>query len=254
MYYYTLLKKSELQLVASEIIYLTTTYDNLIQICVTQVESIYDLYHKKTPMHLVVLLTLYKRMQPNIVNKLDLPLLKDESQYFLKTDDLLRKSLVIVFKRKNMEPRINLISHPNAYLDQIGLRSKAYARYCKAFMQFDNLSEFLEFYVMGNYDMYASCYDSLLGNKYNFLLLGLLSKDAVIGARHYIKHIWERISENEMSLNDTKKFLRDLHQVGTILGPNLFNHRVQLHKFIKNNGFLPYSPEVIFILLSIYFR
>lgn len=242
--YYILLQYPDLEVYAAELIYLTTTYDNIKPWFVQKIQTRYqDKGQPGKRTHLLALLQLFKRLKLNIVTLTDLPDDTNEIRSFLNMNKLLKKTLEAVAVRNNIVVKRE-IAFPDSGIDQIVLQSEAYKRYGRAYQQFYSLGEFLETYVRSSYDMYETCFDSLLGNKFNFVLLGILCPEKKEQTKHYVQHIWDCIENDDLDEDNVKAFLRNLSQIHLIFDQTVFDIRENLYNFLQSNDFFKYRREV----------
>lgn len=241
--YYILLEDPELEVCAAELIYLTTTYDNIKPWFVAKVQRLYQGKTGKRT-QLLTLLQLFRRLKINMVTLSDLPNVAKESKSFTNMNQMLKKTLGAVAVRNDIKVQEDTIAFPDSDVNQIALRSNAYPKYIRVFQQFSNLSEFLERYTVSSFDLYETCFDSLLGNKLNFVFLGVLSPKEKEQAKHYVQHIFNRIEENEVEEEEIKAFLQHLYQVHLVFDQNVFDIRENLYSFMRSHDFFHYRQEV----------
>ncbi|XP_063705993.1 uncharacterized protein LOC134835067 [Culicoides brevitarsis] len=243
-FYYNLLDYPNLETSVAELIYHTTTYDNINPWLVDKVQR---LYRKKESLPLRALLQLFGRLRLNIVSLLDLPKVKDEINSFGAMNHVLTKTLERI---ASPETLAKLKKHPTMTFPdyaqlQIALRSKTYPRSVRYYAEYDDLAELLEEYLRSSYDMFQSSYDALLSNRYNFVLLGVLGHLLNDQARFYVRHIWKSIKEGDLNEKEIKLFLTNLYQLYLVFDHDVFGLREDLYNFMENNDFFTYIKEIL---------
>lgn len=160
-------------------------------------------------------------------------------------NQILKRTLVAVAIRNKVMYKQEM-AFPDADVNQIALRSKAYPKNLRSYRQFGSLSEFLECYVQSSYDLFETCYDSVLGNKFNFVFHGflLLNNEQKEQLKLYVQHIWGRIEEDELQEEEIRVFLHNLYQISLVFDQDVFDIGENLNRFVASYDFFAYSKEV----------
>uniref|UniRef100_A0A336LD68 CSON007094 protein n=1 Tax=Culicoides sonorensis TaxID=179676 RepID=A0A336LD68_CULSO len=247
-FYFNLLSFPSVEVQAAELIYLTTTYNNLKIWFVQKIERIFQESAKnKKRLHLIALLQLFKRLKLGIVSIMDLEEV-DEAISFTNINPILKKTVTKVCIRNKIKINEKEIRYENANLDLIALRSKAFKLNVHHFKQFCGLKDFLESYIKSSYDMYETCYDSMLDNKYSFVFLGILKHEEKEQANLYVQQVWSRIEENELDKAEIKNFFKNLHRINSIFGHDVFDVRENFATFLKSHEFFEYKDELLLLV------
>lgn len=174
---------------------------------------------------------------------MDLPESKNELKAFPTINQILSRTLKAVATRNDLKHKQEM-AFPDSNVNQIALRSKAYPKSLRSYPQFRDLGGFLIKYVQSSYDLYETCYDSMLGNDFNFIFIGILTLEQRENAKSYVQHIWDQIEEDEMEEEDILAFLRHLYKISFILDEDVFDIQDYLSRFVKSHDFGVYSKEV----------